>query len=58
MGPRQETGSVRDRLEELFLCPIGTMKAHIHPFVFRGHNLNAGAPVGFVTAVTRLLLQA
>ena len=57
MGPRQETGSVRNRLEELFLCVSGTMKAHIHPFIFRGHNLNAGASVGFGITVTRLLLQ-
>jgi hypothetical protein len=58
MGPRQETGSVRNRLEELFLCLIGTMKARIHPLIFRGHNFNAGASVGFGIAVTSLLLRA
>jgi len=58
MGLRQETRSVRNRLEELFLCLIDTMKARIHPLIFRGHNLNAGASVGFGIAVTSFLLQA
>lgn len=58
MGPRQETRSVRNRLEESFLCLIGTVKARIHPLIFRGHDFNAGASVGFGIAVTSFLLQA
>jgi hypothetical protein len=34
------------------------MKAPINPLIFRGHDFNAGASVGFGIAVTSFLLQA